>query len=89
MKHGCPKNACRQRRPQGPTQVIGHRLRRCVVHPERCGVLSVSVAGITVGKGKGVMRLSNEHSVILDLEASMEGAALSLGVDGMIVSMKK
>jgi len=46
-------------------------------------------AGATLGKGKGVMRLSNENGVILDLKASSKGAALSLGADGMIVSMKK
>jgi lipid-binding SYLF domain-containing protein len=45
-------------------------------------------AGATLGTGKSVLRLSNEHGVIMDLKASNEGAALSLGVDGMIVSMK-
>ena len=46
-------------------------------------------AGATVGKGKGAMRLSNQHGVILDLKASSKGAALSLGADGVIISMKK
>ena len=45
-------------------------------------------AGVTLAKGKGVMRLSNQHGVILDLKASNQGAALSIGADGMIVSMK-
>jgi len=45
-------------------------------------------AGVTLAKGKGLMRLSNEHGVILDLKASNKGAALSIGADGMIVSMK-
>lgn len=45
-------------------------------------------AGATVGSGKSVMRLSNQNGVILDLKASTEGAALSIGVDGLIISMK-
>ena len=47
-------------------------------------------AGATLGnKGKGAMRLSNQHGVILDLKSSSKGAALSLGADGVIISMKK
>ena len=45
-------------------------------------------AGVTLAKGKGAMRLSNQHGVILDLKASNEGAALSIGADGMVVTMK-
>jgi hypothetical protein len=45
--------------------------------------------GAAVVKGKGAMRLSNQHGVILDLKASAKGAALSLGADGVIISMKK
>jgi len=46
-------------------------------------------AGVTLGEGVGAMRLSNEHGVILDLKASSKGAALSIGADGMIISMSK
>jgi hypothetical protein len=45
--------------------------------------------GASLGKGKGRMRLSNQHGVILDLKASAKGAALSLGTDGVVISMKK
>jgi hypothetical protein len=46
-------------------------------------------AGATLGKGTGAMRLSNQHGVILDLKASSRGAALSVGVDGLIISMSQ
>jgi hypothetical protein len=45
-------------------------------------------AGATVGTGKNVMSLSNQHGVIMELKASTEGVALSVGVDGLIVTMK-
>ena len=45
-------------------------------------------AGATLGTGKNVMSMSNEHGVIMELKASTEGAALSVGVDGLIVTMK-
>jgi len=45
-------------------------------------------AGATLGTGKNVMSLSNQHGVILELKASTQGAALSVGVDGLIVTMK-
>ena len=45
-------------------------------------------AGATLGEGKGVMSLSNQHGVIMELRFSGEGVALSVGADGMIVSMK-
>ena len=45
-------------------------------------------AGATLGTGKNVMSLSNQHGVIMELKASTEGVALSVGVDGMIVKMK-
>ncbi len=45
-------------------------------------------AGLTVGKGKGYMSLSNQHGVIMDLKFSGTGVAVSLGADGMIVTMK-
>ncbi len=45
-------------------------------------------AGATVGeKSKGWMSLSNKHGVIMELKFSGEGVALSVGSDGMIVSM--
>ena len=45
-------------------------------------------AGATLGAGKGAMRLSNGNGVIMDLKFSSSGLALSLGADGMIVTMK-
>jgi hypothetical protein len=45
-------------------------------------------AGATLGTGKNVMSLSNKHGVIMELKASTEGAALSVGVDGLVVTMK-
>ena len=45
-------------------------------------------AGATLGKGKSSMSLSNSKGVIIDLKSSNQGAALSLGVDGMILSLK-
>ena len=45
-------------------------------------------AGATLGKGKGYLSLSNNNGVIMDLKFSSEGVALSVGADGMIVSMK-
>ena len=45
-------------------------------------------AGATLGKGKSSMTLSNNNGVIIDLKSSNKGAALSLGVDGMILSLK-
>jgi hypothetical protein len=45
-------------------------------------------AGVTLGKGKGVMSLSNGNGVIMELKFTGEGLALSVGVDGLIVSMK-
>ena len=45
-------------------------------------------AGATLGEGKSAMSLSNNHGVIIDLKSSNKGAALSLGVDGMILTLK-
>ena len=45
-------------------------------------------AGVTLGKGKSSLSLSNSKGVIIDLKSSNKGAALSLGVDGMILSIK-
>lgn len=45
-------------------------------------------AGATVGTGKGVLSLSNQHGVILELESTSEGVALSIGVDGMSITLK-
>ena len=46
-------------------------------------------AGATLGQGKGAMSLTNASTgVIIELKSSMEGAALSLGVDGMHVKLK-
>jgi hypothetical protein len=45
-------------------------------------------AGATLGKGKSSMTLSNNNGVIIDLKSSNKGAALQLGVDGMILSLK-
>ena len=43
--------------------------------------------GATLGSGRGAMRLSNEHGVILDLRMSTTGVALSIGADGMVVTL--
>ena len=45
-------------------------------------------AGLTVGVGKAALSLGNGKGVELDLKASTSGAALSLGADGMIISLK-
>ncbi len=45
-------------------------------------------AGATLGTGKSSLSLSNKHGVIIDLKSSNKGAALQLGVDGMILSLK-
>ena len=45
-------------------------------------------AGATLGKGKGYLSLSNNNGVIMELKFSSEGVALTLGADGMVVSMK-
>ena len=45
-------------------------------------------SGITMGTGKGVLSLSNQNGVILELKSSNEGVALSSGADGMVVTMR-
>ncbi len=45
-------------------------------------------AGATLGTGKSSLSLSNKNGVIIDLKSSNKGAALQLGVDGMILSLK-
>lgn len=45
-------------------------------------------AGATLGEGKSSLSLSNKHGVIIDLKSSNKGAALQLGVDGMILTLK-
>lgn len=45
-------------------------------------------AGITVGKGKGAITLSNPQCVVIELKSSTEGIALSVGVDGMNIKLK-
>ena len=45
-------------------------------------------AGVTVGKGKGSLSLSNNNGVIMELKFSSEGVAASVGAGGMIISMK-
>lgn len=52
------------------------------------GIYSQIRMGVTVGKGKGQMALSNSKNVIMELKTSMVGAALSLGLDGMSVQLK-
>ena len=47
------------------------------------------VGATIVNKGKGYLSLSNQHGVIMELRASSAGVALSVGADGMIVTMKK
>lgn len=45
-------------------------------------------AGATLGSGKSALSLSNQHGVIMELQSANEGVALSVGVDGIVVSMK-
>ena len=52
------------------------------------GTYEQARAGVTIGKGTGVMRLSNNNGVILDLRSNNRGAALSVGVDGLVISLK-
>jgi len=52
------------------------------------GIYSQIRMGVTVGKGKGQMALSNSKNVIMELKTSMVGAALSLGLDGMSIKLK-
>ncbi len=45
-------------------------------------------AGVTVGKGKGGISLTNvKTGVVMDLKSSAKGAALTLGVDGISISI--
>jgi len=44
-------------------------------------------AGITVIKGVGGMWLKNDNGVVIHLKASAEGLALSLGAEGLKISM--
>jgi len=54
------------------------------------GTYVQSQAAATLGtKGTNIMRLSNEHGVIMELKASSKGAALTVGVEGIIVRMDK
>ena len=44
--------------------------------------------GVTVGKGKGQIELSNSKCVVIELKSSTEGLALSVGLDGMSLKLK-
>jgi hypothetical protein len=47
-------------------------------------------AGLTIGEGKiGISLTNTKTGAILELKASTKGAALSVGVDGMIITLKK
>ena len=52
------------------------------------GIYFVAEAGITVIKGKGGFWLKNSRGVTLHLKSSAEGAALSIGVEGLEIKMK-
>ena len=52
------------------------------------GAYGQARAGITVGKGKGAITLSNPQCVVIELKSSTEGVALSVGVDGMNIKLK-
>lgn len=45
--------------------------------------------GATLGQGKGSMRLGNKNGVTIDLKFSSKGAGLSLGVDGMVLTLNQ
>jgi hypothetical protein len=51
------------------------------------GVYVTAEAGITVIKGVGGMWLRNDHGVVIHLKASADGLALSLGAEGLKISM--
>ena len=44
--------------------------------------------GVTVGKGKGMIELSNSKCVVIELKSSTKSVALSAGVDGMSLKLK-
>jgi len=44
--------------------------------------------GVTIGKGKGQIELSNSKCVVIELKSSTEGLALSVGLDGMSLKLK-
>ena len=52
------------------------------------GTYGQARAGITVGKGKGAITLSNPQCVVIELKSSAEGVALSTGIDGMSIKLK-
>ena len=53
------------------------------------GTYSQARMGLTVGKGKGKMGLSNNRNdVYIELKSSSKGIALSGGVDGMKITLK-
>lgn len=52
------------------------------------GIYATAEAGITVIKGVGGMWLKNDNGVVIHLKASAEGLALSLGAEGLKISMK-
>lgn len=51
------------------------------------GVYVTAEAGITVIKGVGGMWLKNDNGVVIHLKASAEGLALSVGAEGLKISM--
>ena len=52
------------------------------------GVYSQARIGATLGKGQSVLELANTKGVHMSLRASNTGAALSLGGDGMVITLK-
>ena len=44
--------------------------------------------GVTIGKGKGQIELSNSKCVVIELKSSTAGLALSVGLDGMSLKLK-
>jgi hypothetical protein len=52
------------------------------------GVYATAEAGITVVKGIGGMWLKNDKGVVIHMKSSAEGLALSVGAEGLKISMK-
>lgn len=52
------------------------------------GVYTQVRAGVTLGSGTSYLKLGNAKGVTLDLRASTKGVALSLGVDGMVITLE-
>lgn len=51
------------------------------------GIYFLAEAGLTLAKGAGGLWLKNDKGVVMHLRSSTEGVALSIGVEGLKVSL--